>query len=573
MGRSRRHGLSRTLGLLAVAMGAVAATLVATEAPAAAALPVGPPALSGGVNGQVYATAVVGDTVYVGGNFGLAQAQGTAATSRANLAAFDLNTGALRRSWRADVNGTVRSLAAAGDYLYVGGAYTTIGGVGQGRLARVRLSSGAVDHGFQPKVNDQVQALAVGGGAVYAGGQFTTAGGTPQRFLAKFRSTTGAKVNGFGGSASAMVDALALNPGGTRLAVGGQFTTLSGTARSGMGLVDPTTGNAVGPAFASTVRPMLTLSWSADGSALFGGSGNSDNLAARWSPSTGARGWHFSVGGDVQAIDFYDGDVYVGFHDNYQGNTATKLLGVDASSGAISPSFRPTFNQFFGVRSICAGPWGLVIGGQFTTVSGVWAHNVANWPPSPLPVPTIAVDSPDRTAYGSRVKVHVSVAHSAGTISLTGAGPRLVQHLAQGSTTFTLPRTLAVGAHTLTVAYSGDLRHAARTTTRALTVTKAATKVRTTVTRKPTTHRAGKVKVTVSSEVAGAAAPRGTVELELSRGTQHRAVKPKALHAGSVRITLPHLAAGTWRLVATYTGDANHRPASHTSRVKVTKNR
>jgi hypothetical protein len=570
MGRPHDR-LSRTVSLLAVTTGAVAATLVATETPAAAALPVGPPALSGGVNGQVYATVVVGDTVYVGGNFSLAQARGQASTSRDNLAAFDLNTGALRRSWRADVSGTVRSLAAAGDYLYVGGAYQTIGGVSQGRLARVRLSNGAVDDGFQPRVNDQVQALAVGGGAVYAGGQFTTAGGTPQRFLAKFRSTTGAKVTGFGGSASAMVDALALSPDGSRLAVGGEFSTLSGAARSGLGLVSPTSGNAVGPTFAGSVRPMLTVSWSGDGSALFGGSGNSNNLAARWNPGTGALGWHFSVGGDVQAIDFYNGDVYVGFHDNYQGNTAIKLLGVNASSGAISGSFRPTFNQFFGVRTISAGPWGLVVGGQFTTVSGVWAHNVASWPPSPLPVPAMSVDSPDRTPYGSRVKVHVTVAHSAGSVSLSGAGPTLVQRLAQGSTTFSLPRSLAVGAHTLTIGYSGDLRHAARTTTRSLTVTKAGTTVRTTVIRKPTAHRAGKVKVTVSSKVHGAPAPTGIVKLNLTRGSQHHPVKPEKLHSGTATLTLPHLTAGTWRLVATYTGDPNHRPATHITKIKVAR--
>ena len=75
MGRPH-YRLSRTVSLLAVTTGAVAATLVATETPAAAALPVGPPALSGGVNGQVYATVVVGDTVY---DIAMARAAGAAA--------------------------------------------------------------------------------------------------------------------------------------------------------------------------------------------------------------------------------------------------------------------------------------------------------------------------------------------------------------------------------------------------------------------------------------------------------------------------------------------------------------
>ena len=97
----------------------------------------GPPALSGGVNGQVYAAVVVGDTVYVGGNFSLAQARGQASTSRDNLAAFDLNTGALRRSWRADVSGTVRDeLGSIG----VGYAVIEVAGL---RLVQ-RLASDAV---------------------------------------------------------------------------------------------------------------------------------------------------------------------------------------------------------------------------------------------------------------------------------------------------------------------------------------------------------------------------------------------------------------------------------------------
>ena len=82
----------------------------------------------------------------------------------------------------------------------------------------------------------------------------------------------------------------------------------------------------------------------------------------------------------MQAVDYFDGETYIGFHDGFQGDTTTKLLAVNASSGAIDPNFRPTFNQFWGIRSISAGPWGLVIGGQFTTVSGTWAHNWARWP-------------------------------------------------------------------------------------------------------------------------------------------------------------------------------------------------
>jgi len=369
----------RILGPVGAVLAAVLALTTAAVAPAEAAVPVGAPSLSGGVDGEVYATLVVGSTVYVGGSFSQAQTRAGASVTRTNLAAFDVNTGALVGSWVANVNGTVRSLATAGAYLYVGGAYSRIGNIAQARLARVSLATGAVDTGFRPQLDSGVRAVQVRNGAAYAGGQFSVSGGTSQRYLAKFDATSGAKLTAFRADASGPVFTLALSPDGTRLAVGGSFTTLSGSSRRGLGLVDATTGSIVGPSFANSVNPMLTLDWSSDGTALFGGSANSNNLAARWNPTTGSRVWSITAGGDIQAIDFYDGDVYVGFHDQFQGDTTTKLLAVNAQTGAIS-SFRPVFTMFWGIRAISAGPWGLVVGGQFTNVSGTWAHNWARWP-------------------------------------------------------------------------------------------------------------------------------------------------------------------------------------------------
>src|SRR6478609_8110179 len=55
------------------------------------------PIASWRVDGVGYATAVVGDTVYIGGDFATVRSpDGGTVVARANLAAFDLNTGALR---------------------------------------------------------------------------------------------------------------------------------------------------------------------------------------------------------------------------------------------------------------------------------------------------------------------------------------------------------------------------------------------------------------------------------------------------------------------------------------------
>lgn len=542
---------------LAVAGAALVAT---TGAPAEAAPPTGPPSLSGGVNGQVYATAVVGDTVYVGGSFTAAQTESGSHVSRTNLAAFSLSTGKLLTSWRADTDNLVRSLASDGHELYVGGQFTTIKGVAQARLAAVDLDTGDVDTAFAPTLSAGVRALQVTGGGVYAGGGFTHANGTARTYLAEFDANNGDLVPGFTAEADNAVDSLALSPDNGRLAVGGAFKTLAGSSRPYLGVLDAQTGAVVAPAFPGTINPMLAVAWNDGGTALFAGSGNSANMLGRWNPTTGARGWHLRVGGDVQAVGFRDSTVYVGFHDRYQGDKTTKMLAINAGTGAVSTAFRPKFDRFWGVRSISAGPWGLVVGGQFTQVSGVWAHGWAVWPAQSKP--SLQVTVPARAVYGAKTRVDVTLpADASGQVTLTGAGAKKVATVSTGAASFVLPRGLSVGKHTLKVSYSGDRLYTSRSAKSDLRVTKAPTTVHAKVSRKPTKSHAGRVKVHVVSTPHPKAAqkPRGSVRLVLVKGSKHHKVGPRALRRGVVTLTVPKLGSGSWRLVVKYHGDASHK--------------
>lgn len=364
------------------AMTALAMVLVGVASPhASATVPVASvPTLSGGVNGQVYATLVVGGTVFVGGSFTAAVTAAGASVPRDNLAAFDLRSGALLSSWRSNANGPVRSLVSAGGWLYVGGLFTGIGGITQRYLVRVNPSDGTVDPGFRPALNGGVLALQPDAGEIFAAGEFNYVGSVKEQFLAKLDASSGALDRSFSAWAAGWVCGLALSPDLSTLYVAGNFAQLSGTARTGLGAVRATSGAIVGPAFASSVNPMLDLALSPDGAVLYGGSGNWNNTAAAWSVSTGKRLWHVVVDGDVQAIAYYNGEVFFGFHDGYQGDSQTKLLAVSSATGAVDPAFRPSFNQYWGVRAISVSAAGLVIGGEFTWVSGVWARNWARFP-------------------------------------------------------------------------------------------------------------------------------------------------------------------------------------------------
>ena len=72
-----------------------------------------------------------------------------------------------------DVNGGVGGLAVSGTALYVGGGFTTAGGVPASNIAKW---DGATWSALGSGTDRQVQAVAVVGTNLYAGGFFTTAG-------------------------------------------------------------------------------------------------------------------------------------------------------------------------------------------------------------------------------------------------------------------------------------------------------------------------------------------------------------------------------------------------------------
>jgi hypothetical protein len=103
-------------------------------------------------------------------------------------AAFDTATGGLL-SWNPNVNGEVRALAVAGQTVYLGGGFTTVGGLTRRRLAAVNASSGQPTS-WNPNPSAKVNALATDGLTVWLGGTFTSVGGNSRLRLAAVSATT-----------------------------------------------------------------------------------------------------------------------------------------------------------------------------------------------------------------------------------------------------------------------------------------------------------------------------------------------------------------------------------------------
>jgi hypothetical protein len=375
----------RRAGSIAVAILATVATvnLVGLPSVGAAPVPFATTPLAGwSTNGTVRAVLIVGDTVYAGGDFTQVRL-GTQTLNRSRLAAWDARTGAIRTGFSADTNGTVRVLASDGSRLFVGGSFTTIKGVSRSRLASVDLASGNVNTGFTANASSTVYQLEVKDTRLYVGGAFTNIRSTSRNRVAAVSTTTGAVDTTFNPNANNAVRGLAVSPDGSRVYVGGQFTTIGGGTRSYLATVSSTTGALQGPTFQfSNFGQVIDLDLSPDGVRLFAGLGDLENTAVAWNTGSGTRLWENHVEGDVQAVRYHGGNLYFGFHEGAENDFTVRMLAADAISGAIVNSYRIPINNFDGVWDIDASDLALVLGGVFTRVGNRSVQGVAILPGS-----------------------------------------------------------------------------------------------------------------------------------------------------------------------------------------------
>lgn len=215
----------------------------AASTAAAAASPVSSDALpTVQINGVVWAQAVVGDRVYVGGSFTTARPAGAAPgereVSRRNLLAYDLHTGELVESWAPAANGQVKDLAVSpdGTRLYAVGQFTAINGTTRYRAASFNTATGALT-AFRPVVNAAVNTVDVRGKNAYLGGIFSTVNGTSRARLAAVDTSTGTTTRAFRATVNnRSVQDLVLSPDGSQLVIAGNFTSVNGSSNPGYGL-------------------------------------------------------------------------------------------------------------------------------------------------------------------------------------------------------------------------------------------------------------------------------------------------------------------------------------------------
>jgi len=145
-----------------------------------------------GVAGDVYVVAADGQgNVFVGGGF-----TSVGGVSANNVARFNTQTNtwsSLGTGSSNGVNGWVSALAVVGDEVFVGGSFTSAGGVSANYVARFNAQTNTwstLGTGSSNGVDNWVSALAVVGNEVFVGGGFTSAGGIASTFIAHWNSGT-----------------------------------------------------------------------------------------------------------------------------------------------------------------------------------------------------------------------------------------------------------------------------------------------------------------------------------------------------------------------------------------------
>jgi hypothetical protein len=238
--------------------------------------------------------------VYVGGSFTTA---GGVTANR--VAVWDIATQVWSRLETGSgngVNNTVSALAVHDGKVYVGGSFTTAGGVTANRVAVWDIATqvwSTLGTGSGNGVNSTVGSLAVHNGKVYAGGRFTTAGGAPANRVAVWDIATQVwsslgtgSANGVGGLSTSQVLALAVHGG--KVYVGGAFTTAGGVTANRVAVWDIATQawSSVGSGSANGVSSTVYTLAIHDEQRYVGGAfttagGVVTNRIARWSCPSG----------------------------------------------------------------------------------------------------------------------------------------------------------------------------------------------------------------------------------------------------------------------------------------------
>jgi N-acetylneuraminic acid mutarotase len=361
---------------------------------------------SNGVNNVVYALAVVGNEVFVGGDF--TSAGGVFANRVARFNTQTNTWSSLGTGSSNGVNNVVYALAVVGNEVFVGGDFTSAGGVSANRVARFNTQTNtwsSLGTGSSNGVGGVVvYALAVVGNEVFVGGYFTSAGGVSANYVARFNTQTNTWSSLGTGSSNGVegrVSALAVV--GNEVVVGGGFNSAGGVSANSVARFNTQTNtwSSLGTGSSNGVNGLGVFALAVVGNEVVVGGGFtsaggvSANSVARfntqtntWSSlGTGSSNGVSGVGGfaSVTALAVVGNEVVVGGNFTSAGGVSANYVArFNTQTNTWSSLGTGSSNGVSGIGYVYVSALAVVgnevfVGGEFTLAGGIASTFIARW--------------------------------------------------------------------------------------------------------------------------------------------------------------------------------------------------
>ncbi len=305
-----------------------------------------------------------------------------------NHLAHLLADGSVDPNWVVDVSGPVYALAISGSRLYIGGEYRQINGYGRRHIAAVDVVSGEVLDwpvaGAIGKIDDTyINAIATNESHVFIGGKFNQIGSHVRSCLAELDATTGdvtdwaphiVKSNSV---TYTEVNTIAVS--NSIVYYGGWFTDVDEMPRGNMAATDLNTHELIdwNPDVSSIVRSIIV----SDSTIYAGGvfrlaGGQTREGVAAWDEITLAlTDWTPEVNSAVHTLAKEGSTIYIGGDFTKVNNIArNRIAAIDAVTGNVS---NWSANANSNVRAMAIFENKMYVGGYFTSVNGMRCYNLA----------------------------------------------------------------------------------------------------------------------------------------------------------------------------------------------------
>lgn len=321
------------------------------------------------IEGTIYSILIVGDTLFIGGDFNLVDG-----INRSNVAAFNRQTGVLL-NWAPETDGWVLDMDVFADQVIISGYFDQINGLLRNSLGSINKNTGVLS-GFNPNPNLSVRSIDVSDGDLFVAGDFTSISGQARGRVAKINMTSYTLQN-WAPSINDLVNVIEAD--NDYIFIGGSFTTVNGISRKKFAAFNSNTGilsNNVTCDFDGSVLAIKRI----NNKLVLGGSfGQANNITrsriaeldilnnslTNFSINVSSRP---TIGGDCSILAFskFNGEFFIGGNADFIGGVGRySLAAFNINNGTLTNLEIPVSGV---LESVAVKDSLILLGGNFSQI-------------------------------------------------------------------------------------------------------------------------------------------------------------------------------------------------------------